>query len=47
MLRDIIRNSEHSNCCTESYPSQFLELKAKTEITGVQGHLEHSSYSLV
>lgn len=47
MLRDTIRNSERSNCCTESYPSLFLELKAKTEITGVQGHLEHSSFSLV
>lgn len=31
MLREIIRNSERSNCCTESYPSLFLELKAKTE----------------
>lgn len=35
MLKDIIRNLECSNCCTESHTSLFLELKAKTETTRV------------
>lgn len=47
MLRDITRNLECNNCCTESHTSLFLELKAKTKSQESKITLRHRSSSSV